>query len=86
MKNCQKVKLHGSLTTKYLKKPHSSRQVGGEEMWRWAERWWNGQSHILVWWIKIRRDTSGVRDPSPRPDHTAQVSSIRKINPYNFWL
>ena len=37
-KNCQKSELYGSLTTKDLKKPHSSRQVGGEKLWRWAER------------------------------------------------
>ena len=31
---CQKIELYGSLTTKDLKKPHSSRQVGGEESQR----------------------------------------------------
>ena len=30
--NCQKIKLYGSPTTKELKKKHSSRLVGGEEM------------------------------------------------------
>ena len=30
--NCQKIKLYGSLTTKELKKNHSSRLVGGVEM------------------------------------------------------
>ena len=30
--NYQKIKLYGSLTTKELKKKHSSRLVGGEEM------------------------------------------------------
>ena len=29
--NCQKIELHGSLTTKELKKKHSSRWVGGAE-------------------------------------------------------
>ena len=29
--NCQKIKLYRSLTTKELKKKHSSRPVGGEE-------------------------------------------------------
>ena len=38
-------------------------------------------SHVV---IKIRRDTLGVSDPSPRPDHTAQSSSARKINPHKF--
>ena len=37
-------------------------------------------------WIKIRRDTLGVSDPSYRPDSTAQGSSTRKINPHNFLL
>ena len=30
--NCQKIELYGSLTTKELKKKHSSRLVGGVEM------------------------------------------------------
>ena len=80
------------MTTKDLKKPRSSRWVGwvergrGTENWSGVERWQNGQSHIHVWWIKIRRDTLGARDPSPKPDHPAQGSSARKINPRNFWL
>ena len=36
--NHQKIKLHRSLTTKNLKKPHSFRQVGRAEMWRGTER------------------------------------------------
>ena len=32
-------------------------------------------------WIKIERDMSGVRDPSPTPDYPAQGSSTRKISP-----
>ena len=36
--NYQKIKLHGTLTTKELKKKHSSRLVGGVEMGSWAER------------------------------------------------
>ena len=43
-----------------------------------------GQYHIREWWIKIGRDTSGPRDPSHTPDHPAQGSSTRKINPHNF--
>ena len=49
--NCQKIELHGSLTTKDLKKPHSSRQVEraettemghrGKETWCGVERWWH---------------------------------------------
>ena len=85
--NYQEIKLNGSPTTKDLKKPCLSRQVGEAEMRRDTERQQqNGQSPIQVWWIKIRRVTLGVSDPSPRLDHTAQGSSARKIDSYNFWL
>ena len=36
--NCQKIKLHGSLTTKELKKKHSSRLVGGRRQADRVER------------------------------------------------
>ena len=36
--NCQKIKLYESLTTKELKKKHSSRLIGGAETGSWAER------------------------------------------------
>ena len=48
--NHQEIELFGSLTTKDLKKPHSSRQVGGAEVWGWAE-----QSRDMVW----HREVSG---------------------------
>ena len=35
--NCQKIKVYGSLTTKEIKKKHSSRPVEGVET-SWAER------------------------------------------------
>ena len=38
------------------------------------------------WWIKIWRDTSGVRHPSLTLDHPVQASSTRKISPHKFWL
>ena len=44
----QKIKLYGSLTTKKLKKSHSSRQVGGVEMWRHAEKPRDTGSPILM--------------------------------------
>ena len=51
------------------------------------EKSWKGWSYIHMWWIKFGKDTSRVRDPSPRPDHpAAQGSSTRKMNPHNFWL
>ena len=37
--NHQKIELYGNLTTKDLKNPHSSRQIGREEMQRSMERW-----------------------------------------------
>ena len=43
---------------------------------------WNGWSHTHIWWIKIGRDISGVRDCSPTPDHLAQGSSARKVTPH----
>ena len=36
--NHQKIDLCGSLTTKKLKKPPSSRCLGGVEMWRFTDR------------------------------------------------
>ena len=44
--NHQKIELYGSLTTKDLKKPNSSRQVGGVEMWICAER------HRVAVWLR----------------------------------
>ena len=101
--NHQKFELYVSFTFKGLKKPHSSRWVGGAETWRrggkaqsrgvtqshgsGVERQQNGQSHIHMWWIKIKREISGARDPSPKQDNpAAQGSSARKINSHNFWL
>ena len=64
--NYQEIKLNGSPTTKDLKKPCLSRQVGEAEMRRDTERQQqNGQSPIQVWWIKIRRDTLGASNCSP---------------------
>ena len=36
--NCQKIKPYGSLTTKEIKKKHSSRPEGGAETRRWTRR------------------------------------------------
>ena len=49
----QKTELHGSLTTKDIKKPHSSRWVREEEMWRGTKRWRNEWLHFHMWWVKL---------------------------------
>ena len=57
------------------------------EVWcREAATRQNRWSHIHICWIEIGRDTLGVNNPSPRLHCTAQVSSMDKINPHNFWL
>ena len=45
-----------------------------------------GWSHTHMWRIRIGRDTSGVRGPSPTPGHLVQGFSARKISIHNFWL
>ena len=87
IQNHQKIKLYGSLTTKALKKPHSSRQVGGAETCR--EAWRPRDAEQMVPYPRVidkNRVITRVRDPSPTPDHWAQGSSARKISSYNFWL
>ena len=86
-KNCQKIKLYGGPTTKDLKKPHLSRQIGGAETGNhvskdtvWLERA-VPHSHVVD---KIGRDILGAGDPSPRSDGAAQGSTARKIKPHNF--
>ena len=88
--NHQKIEPYEYKTADKLKKSRSSRQVAGVETWRCMERCrevetWNGWSHTHMWWIKIGRDSLGVRDSSPTSDHTAQGSSARKLHPHNFW-
>ena len=65
--NCQKI-LYGSLTTKELKKKHSSRPVGGAEMGSWGGEdsyqgrgWQSGQSHIHVQ-INLEEELGSERD------------------------
>ena len=65
----QKIELYGSPTTKDLRKPHSSRWVGGVE-WhgggvaQTGMEMRNGLSHTHVQCIKIRRDTLGAGIPA----------------------
>ena len=91
--NCQKIELYGGPTTKDLKKPNSSKWVGGVEtdsqdgedvVWRQQRaEWVVPHSHVVD---KIRRETLGDSDPCPTPDCAAQGSSTRKMKPHNFWL
>ena len=48
--------------------------------------WWNGWSHIRMWWVKIGKDTWGASNPGPSRDHVGQGSSARKIKPHKFCL
>ena len=40
----QKIELYRPLTTKVLKKPHLSRQVGGTGMWTYGDTWRGGEA------------------------------------------
>ena len=53
IKNCQKIELYGSLTTKELKKKHSSRLVGGVETGSQVERTHSkaAAGRPAKWWI-----------------------------------
>ena len=76
------MELYGSPRTKELKKPHSSRWVGGME----GVETKNGLvPNPCVVDIK-QKDISGARDLSPTPDHPVQGSSDKKVSLHNFWL
>ena len=88
--NCQKIKLHGSLTTKELKKKHSFRPVGRAETGSQVERmcgkvedqgrqgWWLAVPHSCVDKLK---GTTGERD-------RLYNSGFQRgeIKPRNLWL
>ena len=61
-------------TVDLKKKPHKTG-------WRHRTDW----SHIHVWWIKIRRDISGVRDSIPTLGPPRQGFRARKVSPHKFW-
>ena len=75
-RNCQKIKLDGSPTTKELKKKHSSRSLGvadmgswgGEDSWQdggWQSRW----SHICM---RINwEEQLGIKTDGPTRDSSA---------------
>ena len=90
--SCQKIELHGSPTTKELKKKCSSRLVGGAagvEKTRsktaarepgWARHsWWSGQSHIH---LQINQE----EQLGSKTDHTTQGSNVGKRRPQNLRL
>ena len=52
IQNCQKIKLYESPTTKNLKKPHLSRQVGGVETQRWDRVMWTPAGRVCVLWLQ----------------------------------
>ena len=58
--NCQKIELHGSLTTKELKKKQFI-QTGrrGREIKRQGSGWWTGRSHIVCG--QTRKSNWGAR-------------------------
>ena len=82
----QKIELHGSQTTKELKKKHSSRLVGGVETGsqdgedsRQGGGRWTTQSHICVrinWDEQLRSER----------EHTTQGSNVGKRRPQNLRL
>ena len=91
--NRQKIELFGSPTTKDLKKPQSSRQVGpvrdgdgtGERR-RWVKRCRDSAAEQAAPHSRVVDKNQEGYLGSPRPDHTAQGSRALKINPHNFWL
>ena len=78
--NWLKIKLYGSLTTKKLKKTHSSRLVGGadtgtrgEEGWRQGSGWQSEQPHICV---QINQE----EQLGSETDCATQVSTVGKYS------
>ena len=50
--NCQKIKLHGSLTTKELKKKHLSKPVGEVKMGSWGRQDLRQGGSCRTWWAR----------------------------------
>ena len=73
------VELHESLTTMELKKTPPSGLVGGAQT----------QNRLVPYLYMVDKNSGGisrVRSPNPTSGPPAQGSSVRKINPHNFWL
>ena len=83
--NCQKIELYGSLTTKELKKKHSSRLVreaeigslNGKDMQQGGS-WQTGWSHTGVQ-INQKEQLGSKTPRNPGFQH-------REIKPQNLWL
>ena len=84
--NCQKIKLHGSPTTKKLKKKHLPRLVGGTETGNWGGEDRVGRSRLADQVVphshvdKLGR-TTGEQDKPRNPGF-----QHREIKPQNLWL
>ena len=85
--NCQKIKLYGSPTTKELKKKHSSRLVGGADLYpqprqtAHAARPWTGQ--VRWQWVAWAVPHSHASKPGGTTggrgkDHATQGSTVGK--------
>ena len=83
--NCQEIGLYGSLTTKDLKTPHSTRWVGpprDAEMGGEGQRC-GGVEGVVPHSHEVDKNQDGY---GSKPDSTAQGYITRKINPNNSWL
>ena len=85
--NCQKIELNGSLTTKELKKKHSSRLIGGMER-RGGDQQTGWKGHVVRQWLVVphlHADKLGRTTwEGDRPSNQGFQHGKRK--PQNFWL
>ena len=80
--NHQKIKLYGSPTTKDLKKPHSSRQVGGAESWGWGrEAVWHGEAVAVVAEQTVPHSRVGDRNQEGYPGSEPSQPQARQYRP-----
>ena len=92
--NFQKIKLYGSPTTKSLKKPHSSRQVGGVEieMGREAKRCSVARevaaAQVVPHSCVVDKNWEGYLGNEQSQPQTSQprVPVPGRLSSHNFWL
>ena len=71
--NCQKIELYGSLTTKELKKKHSSILIGGAKMESWGrEVTWQGGSWKMGWVRQRLEDQLILHSCAEKPGGTTE--------------